>query len=160
MESVSSHIRFHLLKRGVLPESVAFTNTAAAEAFGAKLINGEVFTSGAATAASMMSLAIQNSDWVDVSRGRAEVKSGDEVYSRPLIVLQFNTDLAHHNMATDRNPQIQDSGSVAYSTSGDTTLGGLSVEIQEDIAEEVVIGGTDGDESVGASSIGSTESQE
>ena len=140
--SVSSHIRFHLLKSGVLPESVAeflhnvFTNTAAAEAFGAKLINGEVFTSGAATAASM-SLAIQNSEWVDVSLGRAQVKSGDEVYTRPLIALQFNTDLAEHNMATDRNPAIQDAGSVAYSTSGDTTLGGLSVDIEGEIAEEV-----------------------
>lgn len=161
--SVGSHTRFHLLKRGVLPESVAnfihtvFTNSAAEEAFGAKLINGEVFTSGAATAASM-SLAIQNSEWVDVSLGTVEAKSGDGIYSRPLIALQFNTDLKEHNYAIDRNPDIQDSGSVAYSTSGDTTLGGTIVDLDIDNAEEVKILNEADTGSVAASSIGSTDS--
>lgn len=164
--SVGSHTRFHLLKRGILPESVAnfihtvFTNSATEEAFGAKLINGEVFTSGAATAASM-SLAIQNSEWVDASLGTVEAKSGDGIYSRPLIALQFNdTNLREHNYAVDRNPDIQDSGSVAYSTSGDTTLGGSFVDLNNSDIEEVKIINDADTGSVAASSIGSTDSQD
>lgn len=166
--SIGAHTRFHLLRRGVLPESVvnfihsAFTNDAVVEAFGAKLINGEVFTFGAATAASM-SLAIQNSDWVNASLGMAEATDGEAVYSRPLIALQFNTDEAEHNYAQDRNPIIQDSGSVAYSTAGETMLGGKSGDYGDyDDGNDAVFKVamlTDGD-SVAASSIGSTDSQE
>ena len=165
--SVAAHTRFHLLKRGVLPESVAnfihnvFTNDAAVEAFAAKLINGEVFTYGAATAAAM-SLAIKNSDWVDASMGMAEAKtaSGDAVYSRPLIALQFNTDLAEHNYATDRIPAINDSGSVAYSTGGNTTLGDSVYSVGEgNEVEYKVLEHSDGN-SIAASSIGSTDSQD
>lgn len=165
---VGAHVRFHLLKRGVEPESVAtfihnvFTNDAAVEAFGAKMINGDVFTFGAATAASM-SLAIKNSDWVDASLGMAEAKTtgGDEVYTRPLIALQFNTDLAEHNFTDDRNPQLQDSGSVAYSTGGDTTLGGSEFNVEDEDGGNFKMTETGGDaDSVAASSIGSTDSQE
>lgn len=163
--SVGSHTRFHLLRRGVLPECVAtfihqvFTYTAAVEAFGAKLINGEVFTANAATAAAM-SQAILNSDWVDASSGFVEAKSGGEVYTRPLIALQFNTDMKDHNYADSRIPEIADTGSVAYSTGGNTTLGESFVSIDQCEAEEVRITGEWDADSVAASSIGSTDSQD
>lgn len=115
---------------------MVFTNSAMEEDFGAKLINREVFTSGAATAAST-SLAIQNSKWVDASIGRVEAKSGYGIYSRPLIALKFNTDLREHNYEVDRNPDIQDSGSVAFLISRKTTLGGTIMELNECNIEEV-----------------------
>lgn len=163
--SVGSHTRFHLLRRGVLPECVAtfihqaFTHTAAAEAFGAKLINGEVFTANAATAAAM-SQAILNSDWVNATSGFVEAKSGGEVYTRPLITLQFNTDEKDHNYADSRIPDITDTGSVAYSTSGNTTLGESFVSIDQCEAEDIRITGDLDADSVAASSIGSTDSQD
>jgi len=138
---VPAHLRFHLLRRGVLVESMAdfinqvFTCESASEAFQAKMINGKVYTNGAAAAANMR-IDIENSGWIDVALGNTENSNQPLVLSRPKIALKINGDLAAHNFTTNRNPEINDTGSVAYSTSGDTTLGDGDYTIVED--DEVV----------------------
>jgi hypothetical protein len=111
-----------------------FTCEAASEAFNAKLINGEVYTFNSASAASMRH-DIMTSGWIDVSLGQnnSSLTEATTTLSRPTIVLRENGDLAAHNFHTDRNPPpIPDTASVAYSTSGDTTLGDGDYVIPEE----------------------------
>ncbi len=130
---VPAHLRFHLLHKGVTVDSVTdfinqvFTCESAAKAFDAKLVNGEVYTFNAASAASMRN-DIMSCGWIDLSLGQnnATPADADKVHSRPKIVLRENGDLSAHNFHTDRNPppvSVSDAASVAFSTSGETTLG-------------------------------------
>ena len=135
---VPAHLRFHLLRRGVLVESVKdfidsiFTYDMAQEAFGAKLIQGQVYTPSAASAASMR-IDIEKCGWVNVNLGISGADTNNPtILSRPHIALKENSDLGAHNFSTDRNPDLPDSASIAYSTS-DTTLGD---EIETEIDDE------------------------
>lgn len=159
----SAHLRFHLLKKGVLPESITdfinqvFTCKSASEAFSAKLIRGEVYTYGAASAANMCT-DLENSGWIDISLGMSETSQETHTYRRPQIALKVNRDLASHNFSTDRNPDITDTGSVAYSARGDTTLGGDIEIIDKQDNEEVTISKEEDVQSY-ITMDGSTESQ-
>ncbi len=160
---VPAHLRFHLLRKGVLVESMedfinqVFTCEAASEAFGAKLIRGEVYTLSAASVASMR-MDIENCGWVDVSLGTSLGGNNNAVLSRPRIALKENGDVAAHNFTTDRNPEVIDTMSVAYSTSGETTLGDGEYENPEGEDEVELIEHDDDDQTI-QTMDGSTESQ-
>ena len=159
---VAAHLRFHLIRRGVQVESVkefidtVFTNDAALEANGARLINGKVFTLSAASAASMR-LDIEKCGWVNVNLGIAGAESSPMVLSRPMIALRENKDLSAHNFTTDRNPTTADSNSVAYSTSS-TTLGEEVITLNEEAYENAKTTETQDDE-ITIATDGSTDSQ-
>jgi hypothetical protein len=127
-ESLSAHIRFHLLKRGVLATSMeevinlSFTVNSAIEAFGAKLIKGKIFTAGTASA---MNLARDlEGSWVNTGLGPG--KTNEKIaYVRKGITLRSNTDPTAFNFSSDiRLPPRKDAGSVAFSEAGAATLGG------------------------------------
>lgn len=164
---VPAHLRFHLLRKGVLVESMAdfinqvFAPDAASEAFSAKLIKGEVYTYGAASAESMRNDII-SCRWIDVTLGQAgESTETNAPLSRPAITLKHNGDLSAHNFTVDHFPAVEDTNSVAYSTSGETTLGdgdyeGPETEVQ--VVEMTERGNEDDDKSF-LSMDGSTESE-
>lgn len=160
---VPAHLRFHLIRRGVLVESVkdfidsVFTYDTAQEAFGAKLIQGKVYTQSAASAASMR-IDIEKCGWVNVNLGISGADTNSStILSRPRIALRENGDIAAHNFSTDRNPTTSDSTSVAYSIS-DTTLGEeIEGEIDDEHNEAEIT--EDNDEEISFATDGSTESQ-
>ena len=160
---VAAHLRFHLIRRGVLVESVkdfidsVFTYDTAQEAFGAKLIQGQVFTQSAASAASMR-IDIEKCGWVNVNLGISGADTNNPtILSRPQIALRENGDLGAHNFSTDRNPVPSDSASVAYSISN-TTLGDeieIEIDNEHNNAEITEIN----DEEFSFATEGSTDSQ-
>jgi hypothetical protein len=159
---VAAHLRFHLLRRGVQVESVkefidtVFTNDAAQEANGAKLINGKVFTQSAASAVSMR-IDIEKCGWVNVNLGISGADTNPMVLSRPVIALRKNEDLSAHNFTTNRNPSTPDSSSVAYSTSS-TTLGEEMMDHDDVLNDNAIITETNDDDNSFATE-GSTDSQ-
>ena len=159
---ITAHLHFHLICRGIQVESVkefidsVFTNDAAQEAFGTKLIDGTVFTQSAASAASMR-LDIEKCSWVNVNLGISGADTNPMVLSRPVIALRENGDLAAHNFTTDRYPIAPDSNSVAYSTSS-TTLGEEIIDIDKELIKDAEIVETNNDDNTIATE-GSTDSQ-
>ncbi len=139
---IPAHVRFYLLRKGVEVQCVTdfinqcFTVDAAADALNARLIKGEVFTASAASAVTMRN-DIESSGWVDVLLGQNTTST--TVLSRPKIALRINEDLSAHNFSIDRNPEIAETDSVAYSTSGDTTLGDGNFTVAEEDDEEIEI---------------------
>ena len=127
-EYLSAHIRFYLLKRGVLATSMeevinlSFTVNSAIEAFGAKLIKGKIFTAGTASA---MNLARDlEGSWVDTGLGTGGTNE-KITYVRKGITLRANTDPTAFNFSSDAQlPPRKDAGSVAFSEAGIATLGG------------------------------------
>lgn len=139
---VAAHTRFYLLSRGVLVESVkdfinqVFSPDAATEAFSARKINGQVYTQGAVSALRLRQ-DIETSGWIDVSLGQFNTASDskDVLLSRPKIAPRENGDLSAHDFMLDRNPEIIDTHSIAYSTAGDTTLGDSIYEDPEGVQD-------------------------
>jgi hypothetical protein len=160
--SVGAHLRFHLLRRGVQVESVkefidsVFTYNAAQEAYGARFLNGKVFTLSAASAVSMR-IDIEKCGWVNVNLGISGADTNLMVLSRPVIALRENGDLSAHNFTTNRNPSAPDSSSVAYSTSS-TTLGGEVTDLEEELNKNAIITNTH-DDDITIATEGSTDSQ-
>jgi hypothetical protein len=95
---------------------------------------------------------------VDISLGKSLGENNNAVLSRPRIALKENGDAAAHNFTTDRNPEVIDTMSVAYSTSGETTLGDGEYENPEGEDEVELIEHDDDDQTI-QTMDGSTESQ-